>query len=106
EMAKREFKLLPVIIFSAIFPIVIGILLRVPKLIIEMKENRKWTFDWVRFVAIALPAFFIITIPILPYSSYFITNIILIGDPTITVIAGVVFGYVLLSCVKRQNNNR
>jgi|SRR5699024_3730819 len=100
ETAKREFELFPVIIFAAIFPVVIGLLLRFPKLIIEIRENKQWTFDWVRFVAIALPSLFIITMSILPYS-YPITEIILIGGPTITTIAGIVFGYVLLDSVKK-----
>lgn len=100
ETAKREFELFPVILFAAIFPIVIGLLLRLPKLIIEIKENKEWTFDWVRFVAIALPSLFIITMSIFPYL-YPITEIILIGGPTITTIAGIVFGYVLLDSVKK-----
>ncbi|WP_245804788.1 hypothetical protein [Halobacillus hunanensis] len=101
-----EFELFPVIMFAAIFPIVIGLFLRLPKLIIEIKENKQWTFDWVRFIAIALPSLYIITMSILPYSplgqgSISIPEIILIGSPTVTTIAGIVFGYVLLDSFKK-----
>ncbi|UOQ92149.1 hypothetical protein MUO14_16855 [Halobacillus shinanisalinarum] len=101
-----EFELFPVIIFAAIFPVVIGLFLRLPKLIIEIKENKQWTFDWVRFIAIALPSLYIITMSILPYSSLgegsiSIPEVILIGSPTVTTIAGIVFGYVLLDSFKK-----
>lgn len=106
EIAKNEFELLPVIMFSAIFPIVIGLLLRLPKLIIEIKENKQWTFDWIRFIAIAIPSLYIIIMSILPYSplskgSIPIPDIILIGGSTVTTVAGIVFGYVLLDSLKK-----
>lgn len=106
EIAKMEFEQLPIIMFAAIFPIVIGLLLRLPKLIIEIKENKQWTFDWIRFIAIAIPSLYIITMSILPFSplskGYMpIPEIILIGGPTVTTVAGIVFGYVLLDSLKK-----
>ncbi|MEC5423499.1 hypothetical protein QGM71_08315 [Virgibacillus sp. C22-A2] len=106
EKAKMEFQLLPVVRFAIIFPVLIGLVLRLPKLIMEIKEKRLWTFDWVRFVAIALPSLIIILMAYLPFTSFGgnlvpLSQIMLIGGPTITTVAGIVFGYVLLDCLKK-----
>lgn len=97
---------MPVILFGILFPIVIGLLMRLPKLIIEIKQHKRWTFDWIKIIAIALPAFCIISmwlLPLLPLVEdfYRIPNIILIGSPTIQIIAGIVFGYTLLDSLKK-----
>ncbi|MGJ9459846.1 hypothetical protein [Oceanobacillus sp. CF4.6] len=106
EEASINFELMPVVLFATIFPIVIGLFLRLPRLIIEIKENKQWTFDWVKFIAIALPSLYIISMSILPYSplgagSIKIPEINMIGSPTIQIIAGVVFGYTLLDSLKK-----
>lgn len=93
-------------LFSALFPIVIGLLLRLPKLINEMKENKQWTFDWATFSGIGLPALCVLSLYVIIY--YLPENIlqlvpqqIFLGNPTIQTIAGVVFGFVLLDSVKK-----
>lgn len=103
EQAQMNFELLPILIYTAIFPIVIGLLLRVPRLVIEIKENRRWTFDWIGFAAIAVPCLYILTMSILPYFVHMpIPKIILVGgSPMITTVAGIVFGYVLLDSLKK-----
>ncbi|WP_249872660.1 hypothetical protein [Oceanobacillus saliphilus] len=101
-----NFELLPVVLFATIFPIVIGLFLRLPRLLIEIKENKQWTFDWVKFIAIALPSLYIISMSILPFlqlgeGSIKIPEIIMVGSPTIQIIASVVFGYILLDSLKK-----
>lgn len=107
EQSSMNFEILPVVLFSTLFPIIIGLLLRMPKLIIEMKQKIQWTFDWVKFIAVALPALYIITISILPFSllgegGIRIPQIIMVGSPLIQIIAGIVFGYILLDSLKKQ----
>lgn len=63
EEAKMNFELSSVIRFGTIFPIIIGMFLRLPKSIIEVKEKRHWTFDWIKIAAVALPALYIATLP-------------------------------------------
>lgn len=106
EEAKMKFELFPVVRFATLFPIVIGLLLRLPKLIIEIYNKKKWTFDWVKFIVIGLPCLYVITMSILPYSplgegSIPIPDIIIMGSPTVTTIAGIVFGFVLLDSLKK-----
>lgn len=97
---------MPVVLFTTLFPIIIGLLLRLPKLIIEMKQNKLWTFDWIKFIAIGLPTLYIISMVILPFTpmgegSIKVPEILWIGSPTIQIIAGIVFGYTLLDCLKK-----
>lgn len=101
-----SFEIMPVVLFGTIFPIVIGLFMRLPKLIIEIKQHKRWTFDWIKFIAIALPSFCVISIwflPLLPFGEdfYRIPNIILVGSPMIQIIAGIVFGYILLDSLKK-----
>ncbi|MFJ8260590.1 hypothetical protein ACIQ4I_01325 [Rummeliibacillus sp. NPDC094406] len=98
---------LPIMIFSFVFPIIIGILLRLPNFLIEKKGKKKWSFDWVKLIAIAFPVLYVALLPYLVYSSLgeellFSKQVFLLGDTTITLttVAGIVFGYVLLDSVK------
>lgn len=92
--------------YSSIFPIVIGMLLRLPELINEIKDKRPWTFDWAKFVGIGLPSMFIslafVLIFYVPINVlHLIPQQIYLGNPTLQTIAGVVFGFVLLDSVKK-----
>lgn len=100
EESAKTFNLMPFIIFGTIFPVIIGLFLRLPKLIIEIKEKRQWSFDWVKVVAIGIPSLYIAMIPLLSFNFgmnlLFAKEFLLLGDTTITSTAGIVFGYVLL----------
>ena len=102
----KNYEALTFILFSSIFPIGIGMLLRLPKLLIEIKDNRQWTFDWAKFIGIGLPSLCILSMYVLifylPESILpFIPQEIFLGNPTVQTIAGVVFGFVLLDSVKK-----
>lgn len=108
EEAKKNFELFPVVLFATIFPVVIGLLLRLPKFMIEIKQNKRLLFDWVKFIAIALPTLYILAMSILPYSTLGedikIPEIVITGSPTIQTIAGVVFGYILLDSLRHNDS--
>ncbi|AMQ06034.1 hypothetical protein H7992_10315 [Sporosarcina sp. resist] len=105
EESATTFNIMPYLIFITIFPVFIGFFLRFPKLIIEIKEKKQWSFDWIKVVAIGIPSLYIAMIPIL--SIYFGLNLLfakeflLLGDTTFTSTAGIVFGYVLLDSLKK-----
>ena len=97
EVASIEAKLFPVVLFSIIFPIIMGMLLRLPQLIIEVMENRRWTFDWSKFIAIGLPTLLILIIYSISYLGIIpAIHLILISGSTLATTAGIVFGYILL----------
>ena len=104
EKSAITFDLKPYFIFTSIFPFFIGLLLRLPKLIIEIRDKKKWSFDWIKFIPIGIPSLYLAMIPLLTIS--FGTNLLfsktfmLLGDTIFTSIAGVIFGYVLLDSLK------
>jgi len=105
--ASKNFELMPVVLFTTLFPIVIGLFLRLPKLIIEIKQKKQWRFDWIKFIAIGLPTFLVISLFILPFTSLgegiiIVPEILWIASPTFQIIAGIVFGYILLDCLKKK----
>ncbi|WP_243840690.1 hypothetical protein [Paenisporosarcina antarctica] len=106
EEASQTYEMLPVLIFATIFPIVIGFILRLPKLIMEIKDKKEWTFNWIKVIAIGMPTLYILLLPILSYTSFgmdllFAKELLLIGNTTLITIAGIVFGYVLLDSIKK-----
>ncbi|MFZ3579727.1 hypothetical protein [Virgibacillus sp. DJP39] len=99
------YQILPVLVYSTIFPIVIGFFLRLPKLMNEMKEKKRWTFDWVKIVALTLPALCITMLPLLSYifgmNLIMANELFVLNEPTYAKIAGIVFGYSLLDSLKK-----
>ena len=104
--AMATFELAQVVWFSSIFPIVIGILLKLPKFLNEIKQNKQWTFDWVKFIAIGFPSLCILIIyvsmPHLPQSILpFIPQLIFFGKSNNSNDSRSCVGYILLDCIER-----
>jgi hypothetical protein len=106
QIGREDFDMIPLTMYFALFPVVVGLLLRLPKFIMEVKERKQWTFDWVKYTVIGLPTLYIVVMSILPYSTIGqgkvkIPEIILIGGPTITIISGIILGYILMDGLKK-----
>lgn len=111
QMRLREksaiiFDIKPYISFASFFSIVIGMLLRLPKLILEIRDKQRWSFDWMKVIVIGIPSLYIAMIPLfaLVYGMnlWFSKVVMLLGDITFTTIAGVIFGYVLLDSLNSK----
>ena len=112
ERAAAAFNPAPLWIYVAIFPVVIGLLLRTPKFLLERKESRIGGFDWGKFLAIGVPAFLVLVLsvlPLMPVSNpifsdelYVQLDLILYSSTTAQTIAGLVFGYTLLDSFKGE----
>lgn len=102
EKASLEINVFPVILFAVIFSVVMGLLFRLPKLIIEIRSNKKWIFDLPKFLAISLPSLLILILFVVPYLGLIPPlNFFIISGPTLPTMVGVVFGYSILDCLKR-----
>lgn len=55
--SSLTFNQIPVVLFTFLFSIVIGIMFRLSKFIDELKQNKQWEFDWIKFIAIGLSSF-------------------------------------------------
>ncbi|WP_427137560.1 hypothetical protein [Psychrobacillus psychrodurans] len=111
QMRLREksaiiFDIKPYISFASFFSIFIGMLLRLPKLILEIRDKQRWSFDWMKIIVIGIPSLYIAMIPLfaLVYGMnlWFSNVVMLVGDITFTTIAGVIFGYVLLDSLNSK----
>ena len=112
EKAASEFEPRPLWIYIAIFPIIIGLLLRTPKFMLERKESRIGGFDWSKFLAVGVPAFIVLVLSILPLlpienlifsdEVYVQIDLLLFSSTTAQTIAGLVFGYTLLDSFKSE----
>ncbi|CAG9621536.1 hypothetical protein [Sutcliffiella rhizosphaerae] len=100
EIANTTYNLMPLLIYTTVFPIVIGMLFRVPKLIMEMVAKQKWTFNWKKVVAIGVPSLYLACIPLLGMvfglNVWLAKQVLHLGDPILPTTAGIVFGYILL----------
>lgn len=107
-LTGRTYSPYPHLVFLAIFPIVIGIILAIPKIIRKAKEQGNWHFDWVMFIAIGTPTLYVAISPALYFSPIGI-YLPRIGTVTFTysatpqIICGVIFGYLILSVFDKRN---
>ncbi|MEI3609144.1 hypothetical protein [Pseudogracilibacillus sp. SO10305] len=105
-LMKEEFLFLPLMIFTVVFPIILGMLLRLPKLILEWKQYNKWSYDWMKFFVVALPNLFVLILFVLSYFNLFtVMHVFIVGDYILPTVVGLVFGYVLLDCIKGSNSD-
>jgi len=92
--------------FMSIFPIIVGVLLALPKLFESYMHKGAWKLDWVALLAVGLPALFVAITPMLINLSLEEQSIGIIGQvigfivglhPTLVTVAGILFGFVFVS---------
>jgi hypothetical protein len=107
EHGQMNYNFWPAVIFATIFPVLIGILLRLPKLIKEIKLEKVWKLNWIKLLAVGLPTFYVALVPLLSFTILgkyllFAMDIIHLDLSTL---AGVIFGYVLLDSFKKDSED-
>lgn len=105
EKSQMTFNLFPIQLYIALFPVVIGALLRTPKFILQRINSGDWTYNWIKFAAIGLPSLYIVLMTFVPFAPIAegllpIPNILFFGGTTVPTVAGLVFGYTVLASVK------
>lgn len=70
SIAQATFDNKLLFIYSLVFPVLIGMLFKLPVLLKDIQQQKKWTFDWVKLLAIGAPTFFIVTSPVWAYTSF------------------------------------
>ncbi|WP_282020561.1 hypothetical protein [Planomicrobium okeanokoites] len=101
ETARETYELFPRVLFVAIFPVILGFLMRLPRFLLERKEQKFRGFDWFKFLAVGVPSLYFVVMTFLPYTSIgaAIPSFMMTSQTSLTTIAytaGIVFGYVLL----------
>ncbi|MEA3318537.1 MAG: hypothetical protein U9Q88_00825 [Bacillota bacterium] len=102
--AQMNYSFWPPVIFGTLFSILIGMLLRLPKLIKEIKKEKSWSVNWMKLLVVGLPTLYVSFIPVLSLSNLimYIPFVLEIIHLEISTLAGVVFGYVLLDSLKED----
>lgn len=101
ETARETYELFPRVLFVATFPVILGFLMRLPRFLLERKEQKFRGFDWFKFLAVGVPSLYFVVMTFLPYTSIgaAIPSFMMTSQTSLTTIAytaGIVFGYVLL----------
>lgn len=101
ETARETYELFPRVLFVAIFPVILGFLMRLPRFLLERKEQKFRGFDWFKFLAVGVPSLYFVVMTFLPYTAIGagIPSFMMTSQTSLTTIAytaGIVFGYVLL----------
>lgn len=107
ESIRYDANFTPYLLYVIFFPIVVGLLLRLPKLFQELRKKQQISYDWIKLVAINIPILLFLFIPIINVISevlpYFLIQPLMIVDNVLFMsIAGIVFGYVILDCIKTK----
>ena len=55
ESIRYDANFTPYLLYVIFFPIVFGLLLRLPKLIQELREKQRISYDWIKLVGINTP---------------------------------------------------
>jgi hypothetical protein len=104
---ERYYNLEPFVIFITLFPILVGMVIRLPQLVADIIKKTPWSIDWVKLTVIGLPSLYITLAPLvwimnIPIYHGFVVERIFRSDFSITTIAGLIFGYVLLDSLKEK----
>lgn len=103
----RTFKILPMIIFIVVFPVVVGLLLALPSYIVEYRKEGKWRYDWTKFIAIAIPALYVILSLPTPFRNLLAFVYppplgVLLMQPQVLHFAAIALGYFGLSALYKE----
>ncbi len=99
--------------FMSLFPIIVGILLALPQFFAECKQKGTWKIDWIALAAMGLPSLLVAITPMLINLSSeeqiigFQGQVIgfIVGfHPTLVTVAGILFGFVLVTSFSRQKS--
>ena len=87
---------------ALLFPVAVGLLLALPRLITTISQSGSWTYDWVLFLAVGLPALVVQLLAcfsLLPLLNP--TGNITFYHGNLVSISGLVLGYILLAAFKK-----
>jgi hypothetical protein len=111
-MMGRTFNPVPSYTYMVVFPVVIGILLAVPHLLHELRKRGSWRYDWVKFLAVAIPALYILLSLPLKFISFFrpLAQFLypdnfyftIIMQPTTLNFVGIAVGYFALAALYKE----
>jgi len=98
----------PLRVYLVTFPIILGSILAVPKLITSFVQKGRWVVDWLKIIVIGIPTLFLSTVPLTYFTQIggFFPFILQVADRELYTISGLIFGYTLVESIyKREIEN-
>jgi len=105
-LAGRTFHALPIMVFNGFFPIVMGLYLALPEFATKARRQGRWTIDWSKLVTVGIVSlFFASPLPQVLYFGSHAPQLVLwlIEFNQGSTIAGVIFGYIVVSVPQKIN---
>ncbi|KUO53556.1 MAG: hypothetical protein APF76_12165 [Desulfitibacter sp. BRH_c19] len=101
----------PVFVYNAIYPVLVGMFLALPRFVSELRKKGQYKYDWIKFTAVGLPVLYIAIFPIVLVISSIsgesqLTLLKALYPPPVSLyimkslfqgLTAVVFGYILLT---------
>ena len=102
--ASAELNMIPLLIYNAIAPIFVGLLIAIPSFIHEARKKGKWKFDWIKFIAIGIPSLYLALYLPLVYSIPVIypVRFSVMNFNMLIAMGGIVFGYLTLTSLFKE----
>ena len=103
--AKATFNTMPHLVFITVYPILIGLLLSLPGMIRKFNAQGKWSYDWIKALAIGVPTLYGSTIVLLQYSpfgNYLPKYFRMIASTEFISLSGLVLGYTIIACIQKK----
>ncbi|MGN7468523.1 hypothetical protein [Brevibacillus sp. SAFN-007a] len=103
--ARQTFNHFPMILYSTLYPIFVGLLFGLPGFVQTCAAKGSWSFDWIKFIVFGIPTCMGSILALLYYSpavDYLPALSFFYYGSTHSIICGIAFGYLLLSCWKKQ----
>jgi hypothetical protein len=107
EYQEMDFNPKPYIIFTVAYPILMGMVIRLPQLITGIMKKKRWCVDWIKLCVIGLPSLYIAISPLSFFINIPIFNLNLVNNMfsagiTVMTVAGVISGYIILDSIKEK----
>ncbi|ADC51447.1 hypothetical protein BpOF4_17020 [Alkalihalophilus pseudofirmus OF4] len=96
--ASRNFEIWPLFLYSTLFPIFLGVLLRLPRFIKERKGRKEWKVNWIKLLIVGIPLCYVTFVPLLAHfiPLQFLPFTLEIMHIESWAITGIILGYVVL----------
>lgn len=106
--AQKTFNtnIIEALLLAILFPVVLGLLLGLPRLYKEFHKHGAWRLDLIPLVIIGIPALYVLFFPVLFYSGTVISlpfsQTLFKNTDEAMMVSGIVLGYLIVVVWKRQ----
>jgi len=107
--AQKTYQLQASIVFSVLFPMFIGVLLGLIRLLDLMRNPGEWKINWIKLCIFGIPTLYVSLVPLLYWSSLPISYydlslgyLLITSGTTPHTICGLIFGFLLFYVIERK----